>query len=389
MREGDTMRFFHLSDLHIGLRLMHRDLYEDQKHILRQIADRAGEYRPDAVVIAGDIYDKAIPAAEATSLFDSFINELTDCIPDARIMIISGNHDSAVRLNLFRNILKKQNVDMIGLPPREENQYIEKVTLTDDYGPVCFYLLPFVRPSMIKGLVGEKEDGRPFSYDESIKRLIGRENIDQGIRNVLVSHQFYLPSSTDPEEVERTDREIRTIGNIDAVDAEVLNSFDYAALGHIHRPMTVGNECFRYCGSPLPASVSEENQQKSILMIDMKEKGNMDITPIPLHPLRNVRKIRGKVKDILKEACEDYVSLVISADEEELGMDSQDWIRDAFPYLLEIKKEIGSRFSDTGEKRTVRESDPYSLCLSFLGETDEEMKTLLKDVINHVKEEIV
>ena len=159
------MKFFHLSDLHIGLKLMNRDLREEQMDILRQVTDLAREEQPDAVVIAGDIYDKAVPAAEAVEVFDSFITELKRAVPEAEMMLISGNHDSGLRLNCFREILDEQKVHMIGLPPRREEEYIEKVTFQDEFGPVNFYLLPFVKPSMVKQIVGVDENGMHLLFN--------------------------------------------------------------------------------------------------------------------------------------------------------------------------------------------------------------------------------
>ncbi|MCC8103860.1 MAG: exonuclease SbcCD subunit D [Clostridiales bacterium] len=266
------MKFFHLSDLHIGLKLMNRDLREDQEYILRQVTEIAGREQPDAVVIAGDIYDKALPSAEAVEVFDRFISELTEAVPSAVIMMISGNHDSAPRVNCFRSVLSRQKLYMVGQPPRTETEYIEKVTCTDVFGKVNFYLLPFVKPSMVKGVVGVDENGNNFSYNESLRRLIARETIDQSERNVLVSHQFYLPKGVAAEDIERMDSEIPTVGNIDAIAADVLECFDYAALGHIHKPMKVGNERFRYCGTPLACSVSEAGQIKGIVMVELGAK---------------------------------------------------------------------------------------------------------------------
>lgn len=178
------MKFFHLSDLHIGLKLMNRDLREEQMDILRQVTDLAREEQPDAVVIAGDIYDKAVPAAEAVEVFDSFITELKRAVPEAEMMLISGNHDSGLRLNCFREILDEQKVHMIGLPPRREEEYIEKVTFQDEFGPVNFYLLPFVKPSMVKQIVGVDENGNNLSYDATLHKLIAREEVNTTERNV-------------------------------------------------------------------------------------------------------------------------------------------------------------------------------------------------------------
>ncbi len=380
------MKFFHLSDLHIGLKLFNRDLREDQEYILRQITDLAVREQPEAVVIAGDIYDKAVPSAEAVEVFDRFIAGLNAALPGTAVMMIAGNHDSGPRINCFRSVLSRQNVYMIGQPPRVEGEQIEKVVLEDEFGPVNFYLLPFVRPSMVKQLTGVDENGNNLSYDETLRRLIGREEIDPSQRNVLVSHQFYLPAGTHAEDVERMDSEIRTVGNIDQVSADILEQFDYAALGHIHKPMKAGSEFIRYCGTPLACSVSEAGQQKGIIMVELENKGDRKTTVLPLEPLRQVRVIRGELEEVLGQACGDYVTVILT-DKADLDVfDMQDKIRSAFPNLLEIRRETLRR-TDYGRAYAVQEElDPFELCCAFLNEPDEEEKALLRDVINTVRE---
>ena len=380
------MKFFHLSDLHIGLKLFNRDLREDQEYILRQITDLAVREQPQAVVIAGDIYDKAVPSAEAVEVFDRFIAGLNAALPDTAVMMIAGNHDSGPRINCFRSVLSRQNVHMIGQPPRAEGEQIEKVTLEDECGPVNFYLLPFVRPSMVKQLTGVDENGNNLSYDETLRRLIGREEIDLSRRNVIVSHQFYLPAGTHAEDVERMDSEIRTVGNIDQVSAEILEQFDYAALGHIHKPMKAGSEFIRYCGTPLACSVSEAGQQKGIVMVELGKKGDRKTTVLPLEPLRQVRVIRGELEEVLGQACGDYATVILTDKADLDVLDMQDRIRSAFPNLLEIRRETMRR-ADYGRTYAVQEElDPFELCCAFLNEPDEEEKALLRDVINTVQE---
>lgn len=382
------MKFFHLSDLHIGLKLMNRDLREEQMDILRQVTDLAREEQPDAVVIAGDIYDKAVPAAEAVEVFDSFITELKRAVPEAEMMLISGNHDSGLRLNCFREILDEQKVHMIGLPPRREEEYIEKVTLQDAFGPVNFYLLPFVKPSMVKQIVGVDENGNNLSYDATLHKLIAREEVNTAERNVLVSHQFYLLVGENAESVERMDSEIRTVGNIDAVASDVLEAFDYAALGHIHKPMKVGSELYRYCGTPLACSVSEAGQQKGVIMVEIGEKDSktsVKITVLPLKPLREVRIIKGSLEEVLAQACEDFVTVILT-DRVDLDiMDMQDRIRMAFPYLLEIRREVLRKADYSEQLMAEKEQDPFELCCSFLKDLDDEEKTILRDVIHTVQ----
>ena len=380
------MKFFHLSDLHIGLRLFNRDLREDQEFILKQIVDLAEGERPDAVVVAGDIYDRAVPSAEAVEAFDRFIADLTGRLPETAVMLISGNHDSGQRLNCFRSVLARQNVYMIGMPPQKREEHIAKVTLEDRWGNVNFYLLPFVRPSMVRQLLEREEDEGALSYDETVRRLIGREVIDGRERNVLASHQFYLPKGKKAEEVERMDSEIRTVGNIDEVSADVLEPFDYAALGHIHKPMRVGGEFYRYCGTPLACSVSEAGQQKSVLSVELREKGEISIRELPLVPMRQVRVIRGALEEIVSRGCDDYVTAVLTDREMPDGAEAQDRLRRAFPNLLEIRREIVRR-ADYGQERVpAQDLDPFELCCSFLKDADEEEKAILREVINAAKE---
>lgn len=380
------MKFFHLSDLHIGLKLLGRDLLEDQRYIFGQITAAAEEEKPDAVVIAGDIYDKAVPSAEAVSLFDLFVSELSKAVPEAVLMMISGNHDSGHRVNVFRSILSRQRIHMVGLPPVMPEENIEKVALRDGYGEVNFYLLPFVRPSMVKQAAGADENGNNLSYNDTLHRLIEREQIDADARNVLVSHQFYLPVGTDPEKVERMDSEICTVGNIDAVAADVLERFDYAALGHIHKPMKVGKETYRYCGTPLPASVSEAGQEKGIVMVEMGKKGDVRISVRPLKPLHQVRVITGSLEEILRQSCEDYVTAVLTDPVDLDVIDMQDRLRAAFPNLLEIRRETLRKADDRRPFTEDQELDPFALCCEFLAGPDEAEKALLKDVLHTVWE---
>lgn len=380
------MKFFHLSDLHIGLKLFNRDLLEDQEYILRQIVENARKQRPDAVVIAGDIYDKALPSAEAVTVFDRFVSDLKYAVPETAIMMISGNHDSAPRVNLFRSVLPGQKIYMIGMPPANPEEYMEKVTLQDAFGNVNFYLLPFVKPSMARGIVGSDESGNNLSYHDTIHKLIERENVDLSQRNVLVSHQFYLPAGVAPNQVERMDSEICTVGNIDEVKADVLHPFDYAALGHIHKPMKVGSDVYRYCGTPLACSVSEAGQKKGIIVVEMQEKGDIKTEVIPLHPLRQVRVVKGNLEDVIKQGCQDYVTVILTDRVDLDVIDMQDRIRCAFPNLLEIRRETLKKANYDKKITSEAELTPFELCSSFLCDLDMEEQKLLQDVIDTVQE---
>ncbi|MBQ9319231.1 MAG: exonuclease SbcCD subunit D [Acidaminococcaceae bacterium] len=376
------MNFFHLSDLHIGLKLLNRDMREDQEYILKQIADLAGEKQPDAVVIAGDIYDKAVPSAEAVEVFDKFISRLNEAAPRAEIMIVSGNHDSGTRVNLFRSVLQRHKIHIIGLPPQTPEEYIEKVTMPDEFGNVNFYLLPFVKPSMLKAIVGTDESGNNLTYDETLRRLLQRENINTRERNVLVSHQFYLPAGTDPDEVERMDSEIVTVGNVDEVCADVLQPFDYAALGHIHKPMQVGSDRFRYCGTPLACSVSEAGQQKGIIWVKIGAKGNVGTEVLPLMPLRQVRVIRGDLEEVLQQGSDDYVTVVLTDKRDYDVIDMKDRLYHAFPNLLEIRRDVQRTVDYSLRREAAEKLAPFDLCNAFLKDLDEEEKMILRDVIN-------
>lgn len=425
------MKFFHLSDLHIGLKLLGRDLLQDQRYILQEIVQAAGKEQPDAVVIAGDIYDRSAPSAEAVEEFDRFVTELHAAVPDAVLMMVSGNHDSAARINCFRQILLEEKVYMVGQPPRTAEDTIEKVVLTDEYGPVNFYLLPFVRPSMVKNLLLKEEDEetpegeRKLSYDAALHQLIAREKIDPTQRNVLVSHQFYIPAGSDPGTVERAQSELVTVGNIDSVNADVLDLFDYAALGHIHRPMQVGSERCRYCGTPLACSVSEAGQEKGIVVVELGAKGAVSaavdgigrfpkarngqvrilpaqtpdlgslpsdtgaaaagaflrVRTLPLVPLRQIRVLEGSLSEVLAGACTDYVSVRLTDPEDSSGPDRMARLREAFPYLLEVKHVWNLQGEMGTASISAPERNPLELCLDFLGETDAWEEELLGSVL--------
>ena len=380
------MRFFHLSDLHIGLRLLDRDIHEDQEYILQEIVRLAAEYRPDAVVIAGDIYDRAVPSADAVLLFDRFVSSLVSACPDTEIMMISGNHDSGSRVNVFRSVLQHQHIHMIGLPPENAEDHIEQVTLSDVFGPVHFYLLPFVKPSMVKQIVSQEEDESSLSYDESLRRLFSREDITTEERNILVSHQFYIPVGTDPEQMERMDSEICTVGNIDAVKADLLQDFDYAALGHIHKPMKVGKDVYRYCGTPMACSFSEAGQKKGVVLVTLEEKGNVQIETLPLIPLRQVRILKGTLQELLDLSCEDYVRAELTDKEDLDVIDMKDRLYYAFPNLLEIRRQTLRTTDYTAEMDASEEMDEFSICRSFLNDLDEEEEALLREIVNVTRE---
>ena len=381
------MRFFHLSDLHIGKQLHHYSLKEDQEHILGEIIEYAGKLHPDAVVIAGDIYDKPVPSAEAVTLFDDFLTRLAKIRPQIPVMIISGNHDSADRLRYAAGILKEEKVYLAGSVPQKEEEHIEKVTLKDEWGEVNFFLLSFLKPAYVRRLF---EENPPETYSDAVNRLIKRENINfKDERNVLVSHQFYMGSYLP----ETCDSETISVGGIDQIDITGVEAFDYVALGHLHGKQKVKDAHIRYCGTILKYSVSEASHTKALTVVTLGEKGkSVKIEEYPLHPLRDVRKITGKLKEILKEerSPEDYVSITLTDETDPYHPKEQ--LETVFSKILEVRidntrtrtkwmeaeelvlKTPEENFADFFEKMQGRTMDPEeeTLILQILEEAKED-----------------
>lgn len=381
------MRFFHLSDLHIGKQLHHYSLKEDQEHILGEIIEYAGKLHPDAVVIAGDIYDKPVPSAEAVTLFDDFLTRLAKIRPQIPVMIISGNHDSADRLRYAAGILKEEKIYLAGSVPQKEEEHIEKVALKDEWGEVNFFLLPFLKPAYVRRLF---EENPPETYSDAVNRLIKRENINfKDERNVLISHQFYMGSYLP----ETCDSETISIGGLDQIDITGVEPFDYVALGHLHGKQKVKDEHIRYCGTPLKYSVSEASHTKALTVVTLGEKGkSVKIEEYPLHPLRDVRKITGKLKEILKEerSPEDYVSITLTDETDPYHPKEQ--LEIVFSKILEVRidntrtrtkwmeaeelvlKTPEENFADFFEKMQGRTMDPEeeTLILQILEEARED-----------------
>lgn len=326
------MKFFHLGDLHLGKHLFYYSLMEDQRYVLEQVLEAAKREQPDAVLLSGDIYDKQTPPAEAVRLLDWFLTELSRIQPGIEILMIAGNHDSGERLEFARDLLGKSGVHIAGMPPREKEEVLKKITLEDEFGKVHFYLLPFTKPAYVRGKLGEE---KLESYEEAIEGLLGQERIDKKERNVLLSHQFYTAGNTKPD---TCDSEIRMVGGVDEVDSRVLEDFDYAALGHIHRAQKIGKEHCRYAGTLLKYSVSEAAHAKSFTMIQMKEKGTpLEIIQIPVAPLRDLRVLRGTLQEVLeeREAAHDFVSITLT-DEEEPYL-PKERLELVFDHILEIR----------------------------------------------------
>lgn len=326
------MKFFHLSDLHIGKHLFYYSLLEDQKYVFRQILEKGKEEQPDAILLCGDIYDKQVPSAEAVRLFDWFLTSLREILPKAVILMIAGNHDSGERLEFAQELLKKESVYIAGLPPREAGETLRRVELLDEYGEVDFYLLPFTKPSYVRR---KFEEEKIDSYEEAVGKLIKETQIDKTQRNVLLSHQFYLSGGIEPT---TCDSEIRMAGGIDEIDIGILEDFDYVALGHIHRAQKIGKGACYYSGTPLKYSVSEAAHQKSFSIVELQEKGKEPIVRlIPLKPMRDLCVLRGTLQEVLeqKEHAKDFVSITLT-DEEEPYL-PKERLELVFDHILEIR----------------------------------------------------
>lgn len=300
------MRFMHLADLHIGKKVHEFSMLEDQKYILEEILRIVDEQKPDAVLIAGDNYDKSIPPTEAVGLFDDFLVKLAN--REVKTLVISGNHDSAQRLAFGSRLMKSKGLH---ISPVYDGK-IEKIALQDEYGDVNIYMLPFVKPANVRQYF---PDEAIENYTEAIKCVLDDLHIDGSSRNVLMAHQFVTGS-------QRSDSEEINVGGLDNVDFQVFEGFDYVALGHIHKPQSVGKKTIRYSGTPLKYSFSEVDHQKSVTMLDMGKKGEISINTVDLIPLRDMVKIRGNYMEITAKSfyenrnLEDYYHITLTDEED-------------------------------------------------------------------------
>ena len=384
------MKFFHLSDLHIGKQLHRYNLKEDQQVILKEVVTYAEELRPDAIVIAGDIYDKSVPSAEAVTIFDAFLTDLSEITPAIPILIISGNHDSPDRLQYASEILKRHHIYLAGNVPEKPEEHIEKVTLQDAYGEVDFYLLPFMKPGYVRNVFA---DNAPETYADAVREIIKREKIDySNKRNVLVSHQFYIGEKA--ESPETCDSEVFSVGGIDNVDTGAVKEFDYVALGHLHGAQCIGRPEIRYCGTLLKYSVSECTQNKSLTVVTLKEKGEKpEISCYPLHPLRDVRKKKGTLEEIIKEAGEeeeeDYISITLTDEIDPYKPKEQ--LERVFSHILEIRvdnQRTRSKLKEMDEELVMK--DPFTSFSEFYKEMqgremNAEEEQIMKEIFDNVK----
>ena len=314
------MRFLHLGDLHLGKKLNDVDLLEDQKYALEQALEQADKV--DCVLISGDVYDKADPKAEAMTLFDGFITSLV--AKNKKIFIISGNHDSDQRISYFSKLLKENNVFFTS----KFEGVLQTYELEDEYGKLYIHLLPFLKPIHVKRIYPEESIK---SYEDAIKVVLEKSNVDTSKRNIILVHQFITGS-------ERSDSEEYTVGGLDNIDYSVFDNFDYVALGHIHKPQHIVRETLRYSGSLLKYSFSEEKQNKSFCLVDVKEKGNIEITKEPIKFLHDVVTKEGLLEDILKQDySEDYIRVILH--DEDILPDTRIKLLTIFPNMMKFSVE--------------------------------------------------
>ncbi len=383
------MKIFHISDLHIGKQLHYYNLREEQEDMLEKIILAAEAHEPDVMVIAGDIYDKSAPSAEAYEIFNQFLNRLTRLPKPMPVLLIAGNHDNASRLSYASEFLEKSQIYISAKAPGQE-EYLKKITVQDAYGDVNFYLLPFIRPRDVRQLF---EEGVVTSYDTAVAAVLNRETIDDTKRNVLVAHQFFVAGTAEPERCDSEQNYI-AVGGIDSVDICHVQNFDYVALGHIHGAQKMGAEHIRYSGTPLKYSVSEARHQKGITMVTLQEKGvPLQIEQLPLTPLHDVRKLEGTLEELLHldhAPLEDYVSITLK-DEDGLYR-PKDQLEERYRRILEVRLDntrIRHKLAHT--MSSEEHLTPFEAFQAFYQEMNgqpmsEEEARVIADVIETAKE---
>lgn len=312
------MRVIHTADLHIGKQVNGFSMIQEQQFALSQILKAIVDESIDVLIIAGDVYDKINPSEESVSVFNTFLSDVSKL--NITVLIISGNHDSGVKLQFGHEILKHQNIHIVG----KYDGKMRRVIVNDDFGPVNFYLMPFVRPA----------DIRPFyndvaSYHDALQYAVDKANINKSERNVFIGHQFFASGSQEMSDSERI-----AVGGIDNVGYTILQDFDYAALGHLHKPQKLVFDTIRYSGSIVKYSESEVNDQKSYIIIDLKEKGTVTLEKVPLQSIKQFRKIKGYLQEISEmPASDDYVFVTLYDDD---VVDALNKVRETFSNVMSL-----------------------------------------------------
>ncbi len=318
------MKFIHLSDLHIGKRVNEFSMIQEQEYILEQIINITDEEKPHGVIIAGDVYDKGVPPVEAVMLFDGFLRSLAE--RGVSVFVISGNHDSPERISFGARLMQKSGIYMSPVYDGE----VTPITLTDEYGKLNIYMLPFVKPANVRRFYPETETE---SYTEAVAAAVENMHVDTNERNVIITHQFVTGA-------QRSDSEELSVGGSDNVDAAVFDDFDYVALGHIHRPQSVCRETVRYSGTPLKYSFSEVSHKKSVTIVELKEKGSVDIKYRELTPKHDMREIKGEYGRLVSKAyydgtaVDDYLHITLT-DEEDIP-EAISKLRVIYPNIMKL-----------------------------------------------------
>ena len=320
------MKFLHLGDLHLGKSLGDFDLIRDQKYILDQILEIVKNQSVDAVLIAGDVYDRAVPSEAATRLLDYFLCSLAES--GVMTFMISGNHDSSERLSFGRNLFKRSNLYIAS----QFNQEIEKITIKEDGYNINFYMLPFVKPAYINHVLKIQTE----TYEECFKHLMEQVKINEDETNILLAHQFVTVGKNSPE---LSDSETSSLGGIDNIDYRLFDAFDYVALGHIHKPQAMGREMVRYAGSILKYSFSEIHKDKQATILTISKNKQISLSHHLLKPLRDMREMECSLESLLKRKCEigneeDYMHVILT-DEEQI-LDAIGKVRTVYPNVMHI-----------------------------------------------------
>lgn len=383
------MKILHLADLHLGKILQEQSLIEDQEYMLKEIINIIKVEKVQVLLISGDVYDRSVPPTEAVNLLDDFLKILIKDLK-IKVFIISGNHDSKDRLGFGNKIFEDEGLYI----ESKYNGRLKKVRLEDEYGPLNIYMLPFIKPVEVKKFF---EDDLENNYDLAINKIIEKEEIDESERNIIMVHQFVTAGNVKPE---RTESEVLSLGGIENVDVSNFKSFDYVAIGHVHRPQKIGRDTARYAGTILKYSFSEINHNKSIPIIDIKEKGNITINLLPLKPLRDMREIKGPIEELIKEEnykegnLEDYIKAIIT--NEEPVYDAIGKIKKIYPNTLKLEiqnsKTINSNTEQNINLEEVKKKSELELFSDFYKlqnnlDLNEKQKEIVKNIISEVKHE--
>lgn len=319
----------HIGDLHLGKSLGDFDLTEDQEYLLDQLLEIAEKQDADAVLIAGDVYDKAIPSEAATRMLDYFLSSLSE--KNISVFMVSGNHDSDERLNYGSSLFEANHIFIAA--KYDGNLYKQTLKIGKDEADI--YLLPFVKASQVRHFL---PDVKIESYDDAVRAILDQANIDESRNNVLVAHQFVMGKSEDPELSGSESLGTQSVGTVEKIGYDCFDLFDYVALGHIHSPQQVGRREIRYSGSPLKYSLSEVNNEKSVTLITLSGKGKVEIELLPIRPMRNMRHLKGKMKDLLDKANitapEDFIYATLT--DEEIVSDAMGIFQQVYPNTVKI-----------------------------------------------------